>query len=119
MTIRKFRIKIDEKTYEAEVEEIGGNTVTAPAPPINSSSPFPQPVAVSGPGNAVIAPMPGKIISFKVSRGQQVNVGDVVLILEAMKMEQEIKTATGGTVLDILVKAGDTVKKEQSLIMIG
>ena len=58
-------------------------------------------------------------VSINVSKGQQVKTGDVVLILEAMKMEQEIKSSLSGTVKDILVIAGDTVKKEQALIVIG
>ena len=118
MTTRKFKIKIDGKLFEAEVEEIGASSPPAtraehrPAAPV-----IKQPVFVSG--NTIKAPMPGKIISLKVSKGQQVQAGEVVLILEAMKMEQEIKTTTGGTVADILVTAGDTVNKEQALIIIG
>jgi len=118
MTTRNFRIKIDGKIFEAEVEEIGGS-VQREAAPRATAAPAPQPVVFSGSGTAVIAPMPGKIISLKVSKGQQINAGDVVLILEAMKMEQEIKAASSGTVVDILVNAGDTVKKEQALILIG
>lgn len=121
MALRKFRIKIDGKMFEAEVEEIGGSdpfVSSAPSRPIAPAAASP-PVVVSGSGNAVTAPMPGKIISVKVSKGQQVQTGDVVLILEAMKMEQEIKAPSGGTIADILVNPGDTVKKEQALILIG
>jgi len=121
MALRKFRIKIDGKQFEAEVEEIGGSTPAAApsAPRPVAAQTIPAPVVVSGSGTAVTAPMPGKIVSVKVSKGQQVQAGDVVLILEAMKMEQEIKAPSGGTVSDVLVQAGDTVKKEQALILIG
>ena len=132
MATRTFRIKIDGKTFEAEVEEIGSAkpivktvppTATKPiektagaAPP----APAIQPNLVSpGAGNSINAPMPGKIVFLKVSKGQQVNVGDVVLVLEAMKMEQDIKTNFSGTVKEVLINAGDTVKKEQALIVIG
>lgn len=119
MAIRKFTIKIDGKVYEAEVEEIGGAAqAAAPAAPRPAAA-APQPVVVSGAGNAVCSPMPGKIIAVKVSKGQQINAGDVVLILEAMKMEQEIKAPAAGSISDILVSAGDTVKKEQALVIIG
>lgn len=121
MATRTFRIKIEGKTFEAEVEEIGGSAPavsSAPTRPAAQAS-APTPVVVSGSGNAVTAPMPGKVISLKVSKGQQVQAGDVVLILEAMKMEQEIKAVASGKVSDILVNAGDTVKKEQALILIG
>lgn len=118
MAVRKFKIKIDGKVFEAEVEEIGGpvqQTVVAPstAPVITQ-----QPVAPVGSGNAITAPMPGKIISINVKKGDQVKVGDVVLILEAMKMEQQVKSTLNGTVGDILVSPGDTVKKEQALIVV-
>lgn len=118
MSVRKFKINIDGKTYIAEVEEMGGmpqkQGSPAPAPAASPSTPV-APAA----GNAVVAPMPGKIISLKVKKGQTVGTGDVVLILEAMKMEQEIKSSLQGTVEDILVAEGDTVKKEQPLVTIA
>lgn len=120
MAIRKFTIKIEGKVFEAEVEEIGGAAPAATAAPApRPAAVAPQPVVSSGSGSAVMAPMPGKIISVKATKGQQIKAGDVVLILEAMKMEQEIKSSISGTVSDILVKEGDTVKKEQALIFIG
>ena len=131
MATRKFRIKIDGKLFEAEVEEIGGSETTVRTAPPAATKPIEktpivvptaaaQPVTVSaGGGNSINAPMPGKIVSVKVSKGQQVLAGDVVLILEAMKMEQDIKTNFSGTVNEVLVNTGDTVKKEQALIVIG
>lgn len=118
MEKRKFRITIDGKVFEAEVEEIGGPAPSRPAQaPAQPSSPAPQPAAPIQ-GNAIVSPMPGKVVSIKVSKGQQVNEGDVVLILEAMKMEQEIKSTISGTVSDISVSEGETVKKEQPLIVL-
>lgn len=118
MALRKFKIKIDGKIFEAEVEEVGGER--AAAAPAAKASPAPQaPLPQSGSGNSVTAPMPGKVLSVKVSKGQQVNAGDTVVILEAMKMEQEIKASISGTVSDIPVKAEDTVKKDQPLVVLG
>lgn len=118
MAIRKFKINIEGKTYVAEVEELGSSasaaSVTQPAATAVSTTPV-APAA----GNAIVAPMPGKIISIKVKKGQQIKAGDVVLILEAMKMEQEIKSSLEGTVADIPVAEGDTVKKEQALIIVS
>ena len=120
MATRTFKIKIEGRTFEAEVEEIGGSEQTTAAPPRPAASAaVPPPITASTGGNAIIAPMPGKIISINVSKGQQVKTGDVVVILEAMKMEQEIKSLLSGTVNGILVAAGDTVRKEQALIVIG
>ncbi len=117
MATRKFKIKIDGKEFEAEVEEIGGTPVVAKAVASAPAAAAIAPAPASG--NAIVAPMPGKIISIKVSKGAAVKVGDVVLILEAMKMEQEIKSSLEGTVADIEIAEGDTVKKEQPLITLG
>jgi biotin carboxyl carrier protein len=118
MATRKFKIKIDGKVFEAEVEEIGGEKpVQAAAPTAAKTAQAPLPRA--GSGNSVVAPMPGKIIAVKVSKGQQVNAGDTVLILEAMKMEQEIKSSISGTVSEIPVSVDDTVKKDQPLVILG
>ena len=120
MATRTFKIKIEGRTFEAEVEEIGGGEPTTAAPPRPAASAaVPPPITASTGGYAISAPMPGKIISINVSKGQQIKTGDVVVILEAMKMEQEIKSSLSGTVNDILIAAGDTVKKEQALIVIG
>lgn len=122
MATRKFRINIDGKVFDAEVEEIGGETVsqgTAKTQAAPRPAPAPQAPIPPASGNSIIAPMPGKIISVKVTKGQQIKQGDVVIVLEAMKMEQEIKSSLSGSVKDILVSAGDTVRKEQALITVG
>lgn len=119
MAVKKFKIKIDGKVFEAEVEEIGGTvqqTAASSPPPATVSAQ--QPVASVSGGNTITAPMPGKIISINVKKGDQIKVGDVVLILEAMKMEQQVKSTLNGTVGEILVAPGDTVKKEQALIVV-
>jgi len=121
MAVRIFKIKIEGRFYEAEVEEIGGvspavSSVSTPkaASPVNS-----HPVVAAEGGSGVSAPMPVKIVSVNGTRGQQIKTGDIVVILEAMKMEQEIKSSLSGTVKEILVAAGDTVRKEQALIVVG
>ena len=120
MATRKFKIKIDGKVFEAEVEEVGGEKTVQAAPAAAKAAPAPQaPLPQAGSGNSVVAPMPGKIIAIKVSKGQQVNAGDTVLILEAMKMEQEIKSSISGTVSEIPVSEDDTVKKDQPLVILG
>ena len=120
MATRTFKIKIEGRIFEAEVEEIGGSApAVAAAHRQPAAAPVPQPVVSAGGGSAVTAPMPGKILAVKVSRGQQVKEGDTVVILEAMKMEQEIQSLFSGTVKDILVAVGDTVRKNQALIVIG
>ena len=120
MATRKFKIKIDGKVFEAEVEEIGGEKPVQAAPTAAKTAPVAQaPLPQAGSGNSIVAPMPGKIIAVKVSKGQLVNAGDTVLILEAMKMEQEIKSSINGTVSEIPVSVDDTVKKDQPLVILG
>ena len=117
MATRKFKIRIDGKVFEAEVEEIGGEKAVQTTPPAAKTAQAPLPQA--GSGNSVVAPMPGKILAIKVSKGQQVKAGDTVLILEAMKMEQEIKASISGTVSEIPVLENDNVKKDQPLVLLG
>jgi oxaloacetate decarboxylase alpha subunit len=117
MTTRKFKIRIDGKVFEAEVEELGEKKAVQATPPTAKTIQAPLPQA--GSGNSVVAPMPGKVLAIKVSKGQQVTAGDTVLILEAMKMEQEIKSSISGTVSEIPVSENDTVKKDQPLVLLG
>ena len=120
MSTRKFKIKINDKIFEAEVEEIEvEKTVQTKAVEVKtvpvSQSPLNQTISVK----SVIAPMPGKIIAIKVSKGQQVKKGDTVIILEAMKMEQEIKSSINGKVTEIPISENDTVKKDQPLVILS
>lgn len=119
MTTRKFRIKIDGKIFEAEVEEISGEEVGKPVVKTKEtpSSQIAPPSTKAG--KSIVAPMPGKIIKINVSKGQKIKKGDVILVIEAMKMEQEINSSLEGTVTDLQVSEGDMVKKEQILIVLG
>ncbi len=95
--------------------------VAAPAAPAAKPAPQPaaQPAAPAGAGNALKAPLPGTIIDVKVQVGQQVNVGDTVLVLEAMKMQNNIESEYAGQVTSVLVKQGDTVMEGAVLLTIG
>ena len=95
----------------------------APAPVAAAPAPAPAPAAAPAPKAAapagattVEAPMPGKILNIKVSEGQAVKFGEVVVIMEAMKMETEIVAPADGTVSKILVKAGDSVDTGAALV---
>ena len=79
----------------------------------------PSPAAVPAASGAVVSPMPGGILELRVSEGQQVSAGDVVLILEAMKMENEIVATSSGVVKKILVSKGQSVQTGEPLILIG
>jgi pyruvate carboxylase subunit B len=137
--IRTFNVFVDEEYFEVEVDEVGGAPVVTavtpmmpqPAPAVAPPTPAPaaptpapapaQPVAkpaVEG-GAPIEAPMPGMIIRYEVKEGDTVEEGDVVLILEAMKMENSITAPAAGTVLSIPFKSGDSVQKGDTLAVIA
>lgn len=133
----KYQVKVDGKTFEVEVEKVGGGprslsmadfgapqaptapvaAPVAPAAPAPAAAPAPEvkaaPAASTG-GDAVTSPMPGTILKVNVNDGASVNAGDVIIILEAMKMENEIVATASGTV-SLKVKQGETVDTDQLL----
>lgn len=128
--MKKFNITVNGKSYEVDVEEIGGVPSAPSAPraaaPRAAAAPksAPKAAAKSAPkaavagGTQITAPMPGTIFDLKVNEGDTVSAGDVVLVLEAMKMENEIITPVDGTVSQILVKTGDSVNGGDVMIVI-
>ena len=130
--MKKFRINVNGKSYEVEVEELGGVASTAPvaapaptAAPVATpaAAPAPAPAAPAASGNAgsvtVAAPMPGNIIKVNVNVGDKVTSGQAVVILEAMKMENEIAAPQDGVVASINVTQGATVNTGDVLITLN
>ena len=112
----KYRITVDGKTYEMDVELIGANgaavqPVAKAAAPVVSAPAAPAPAAkpAAASTGAVIAPMPGTILKVLKSSGDAVKAGDVVLILEAMKMENEITAPSDGVIGSLSLAQGSTV----------
>ena len=134
----KYVVTLNGKNYEVEVTEseaVITNITSAPAAaaPVAVAAPAPvaapvaapaapaaapAPVAVAGDGVKVTAPMPGNILNVNVSAGQAVKKGDVMFILEAMKMENEIVAPEDGTVKQILAQKGATVDTDEVLAVI-
>ena len=85
---------------------------------VPAAAPAPTP-APAGAGTAIKSPLPGTITDVKVNVGDKVNAGDVVLVLEAMKMQNNIESETTGTVTSITVKPGDSVMEGSVLLTIG
>lgn len=133
--MKKFKITVNGKAYEVEVEEMGGTPVATPAPQASApaSAPAPAPAApapapatpapaVGGPipdgAITVKAPMPGKISALKAEAGKAVKRGDIILVLEAMKMQNDITATADGTLHEIRVNPGDNVKTGDVLAVI-
>ena len=114
--MKKYNITVNGNTYEVLVEEVGGAAsapVAAPvfSAPVAAAAPAAPKAAPAGPAgaNKVTAPMPGTILAVKVSAGQAVKKGDVICVLEAMKMENDIPAPCDGVVASINVQKGASV----------
>ncbi len=113
--MKKYRVTVNGTAYEIELEELTG---AAPAPAAAAPAPAPAAAAPAG-GEQVTSPMPGTILDVKVSQGASVKKGDVLMILEAMKMENEIMSPKDGTVAQIVAAKGATVNTGDPLVVIG
>ena len=129
MATKKFNVTVNGTKYEVEVEEVKA-AGSAPAAKAATPAPAPAPKAAApvaaapkvtaGAGeHSIDAPMPGKIIKLVATEGQAVKAGEVILILEAMKMQNEITADTDGTLKKFNVAAGQSVKVHESLAIIG
>lgn len=129
--MKKYNITVNGKTYEVEVEEIGGS-IAAPAPkaapapaapapkaaPAPAAAPAPKAAPAPAGGKTVNAPIPGTILDVKVSEGQTVTEGQLLFILEAMKMENEIFAPSAGVVASIQVAKGSSVNSGDVLLVL-
>lgn len=136
--VRRFRVRVDNEVFEVEVEEIGQKAgrepvvsvpqTSTPAPvladtPVKRAEAKPASAAkpaaaqpASGGTGVVIAPIPGVITEIKVAAGNSVKKGDVLLILEAMKMQNEILAPYDATVTEICVSQGASVQTGDALV---
>lgn len=128
----KYKVTLNGKTYEVEVEHgkatlLDEYEALAPAPavapaPVESapvpSAPAPAPVSLAD-GETISAPMPGNIIRVDVKEGDKVTSGQVLVILEAMKMENEIVATKDGTIAQVVTNKGAVVETGSPLIVIA
>ena len=133
--LRKFRIKINEKEYMVEMEELGvapgaGPISAAVAAPVAAvaaavaapaAAPVAAPAAVvpSGEGLTMDSPMPGNILDIRVKVGEQVKENQVIVILEAMKMENEIVAPKDGVITALYVTKGSPIDVGAPIVTIG
>ncbi len=140
ITMKKYNVTVNGVTYEVEVEEVGEGVSTAPATPatpatnVKAAAPAaapapkapaapaaPAPKASSGAQGSikVTAPMPGTILKMNIKVGDTIKANDLVCILEAMKMENEIFAAEGGVVKSIEAGQGASVNAGDVIITLG
>ena len=130
----KYKVTLNNRVYEVEVEqgeamlvneyELAAPAVAAPAAPaaapVAAAAPAAAPAAGAlAAGEVITSPMPGNILKINVTQGQKVNEGDVLIVLEAMKMENEISATNSGTVAQINVTKGAVVETGTPLVVIA
>ena len=112
--MKKYRVNVNGTSYEIEIELMSESEAkAAPAPSAQAAAP-----AATGEGEAIASPMPGTILDVKVNVGDSVKKGQVLMILEAMKMENEIMAGTDGVVTSIGVTKGASVQTGDALCTI-
>lgn len=123
--MRIYKVKVNGKTYEvkimsvSETEPLDVTTVKAEAPKAAPKAEAKKENSLPADGEPVLSPMQGTILDVKVKVGDEVKEGDTLLILEAMKLENEIKAPKAGKVLQIAVSKGDSVNAKDALITLG
>lgn len=136
--MRRFCIKVNGKAYDVEVEEIRGGAsaprasrpapAAAPAPTAAAPAPAPSPAPAAAPaaapaqtlgGNVITSPLPGTILQVLKSAGQSVKRGETVLVIEAMKMENEIVAPEDGTIGAVAVQKGASVQSGDALFSLS
>ena len=134
--MNRYKVTVNGTAYDVLVEDMGGTQaayapVAQPAPAVVpaaapvaapqpvAATPAPAPAPAPAGASVVEAPMPGKILKISVAVGASVVSGDVLLILEAMKMENEISAPVSGTVREIRAREGDSVNTGDVLVVLG
>lgn len=122
--MKRFNITVNGKAYDVAVEELGASSAPVAPAAAPAAAPAPAPAApaaapAAGAGEKVTAPMPGTILDVKVAVGDSVTKGQVIMILEAMKMENDIVASCDGKITSVLTSKGSSVNSGDALATIG
>lgn len=117
--MKKYEVEINGEVYQVAVRELADDAEMTPSTPEKVAEPEPTPASQTEPaakGDGIRAPMSGTILKVVVTPGQTVTQGDTLIVLEAMKMENEIVAPADGVVNEILVQTNDRVQSNQLLL---
>lgn len=118
--MKKYNVNVNGTSYEITLEVVDEKDVKTSAPAAPKAAPAPAPAPKNNTnGETVTSPMPGNILSVNVQNGAAVKKGDVLMVLEAMKMENEIMSPCDGTVVSVNVQSGASVETGAVLCVIG
>ena len=128
--MKKYRVNVNGTDYEITLEEVTGAEASKPSAPVAQPAPAAAPAPAEAPaapaataapagGEQILSPMPGNILNVNVKVGKKKKKGQVLLILEAMKMENEIMAPKDGTITSVNVQNGSTVESGALLVTIG
>ena len=117
--MKKYRVNVNGSLYEVEIEEMEAPAAGAAAPAAAQAPTASKAPAAPAGGQQIKAPMPGTILDVRVQAGQAVKKGQVLVILEAMKMENEILAPCDGTVSSVSVRKGDSVETQALICTIA
>ncbi|MGN1114643.1 MAG: biotin/lipoyl-containing protein [Oscillospiraceae bacterium] len=120
--MKRYNITVNGKAYDVAVEEMGADSTTAPVAAAPAAAPKAAPAPAAAPvadGTKVTAPMPGTILDIKVAVGDTVKAGQAIVVLEAMKMENDVNAPCDGKVLSINTTKGSAVETGAVLAVIG
>ena len=117
--MKKYRVNVNGTVYEVDVEDISGAAPVAAPAAAPAATPVAAPVSAPAGGEQITSPMPGNILAVNVAAGDTVRKGQVLMILEAMKMENEIMCPCDGKIVSVSVTKGATVESGTLLCVIG
>lgn len=109
-----YKVKVNDKVYEVQIESVTESSGSIEVKQAQTSAPV-----ASGKEETIVSPMAGTILDVKVNVGDQVTEGQVVAILEAMKLENEVVATASGVVKQVLVSKGKAVQSQEGLIVVG
>lgn len=116
---QKVKLSEERRVKSEEFNSSSSSATNASSATSESSAPTTKPAAAAASGKPVVAPLPGTINEIKVKVGDKVNAGDTVVVLEAMKMQNNIDAETSGTIASINVNKGDAVMEGDTLVTIA